>query len=204
MDQSRITLLDDKGQPVSPHLASVLIGLVPRCRRQFPSLRDEFAIVEILEEAARKIERRERRSGRLERLHAYAWVTVRSVAMSRLRSGAGRLALCTVRSEEGETVLVFTPSRDGGPPEIERRILVRELLDAMKPDERLACIAKAQGFSSQEVADRLRTSAAAIDKMLSRVRCRLRRRFFPETRTSDSLSKRRLERHQLRHRPARS
>ena len=181
MDQSSpITLLNDKGQPLSQHLTKVLVGLAPRCRRQFPSLRDDYMLVEILEEAARKIERRQRRVGRIERLHAYAWVTVRSVATSRLRRGDGRLALCTVRSGEGETVLIFTPSRDGGALDIERRILVRELLTAMRPDERLACIAKAQGFSSQEVALRLGTSADAVDKMLSRLRCRLRRRFCPK------------------------
>jgi len=181
MDQSSpITLLNDQGQPLSQHLTKVLVGLAPRCRRQFPSLRDDYMLVEILEEAARKIERRQRRVGRIERLHAYAWVTVRSVATSRLRRGDGRLALCTVRSGEGETVLIFTPSRDGGALDIERRILVRELLTAMRPDERLACIAKAQGFSSQEVALRLGTSADAVDKMLSRLRCRLRRRFCPK------------------------
>jgi RNA polymerase sigma factor (sigma-70 family) len=180
MDQSwPITLLNDQGQPLSQHLTKILVGLAPRCRRQYPSLCDDYMLVEILEEAARKIERRQRR-GRIERLHAYAWVTVRSVATSRLRHGEGRLTLCTVRSEEGETVLIFTPSREGGALEIERRILVRELLSAMKPDERLACIAKAQGFSSQEVARRLGTSADAVDTMLSRLRCRLRRQFCPK------------------------
>ena len=183
MDQScPITLLNDQGQPLSQHLAKVLIALAPRCRRQFPSLRDEYTIVEILEEAARKIERRERRVGRIERLHAYAWVKVRSVATSRLRRGDGRLALCTVRSEQGETVLIFAPSREGGALDIERRILVRQLLSAMRSDERLACIAKAQGFSSQEVANRLGISAAAVDKMLSRLRRRLRRNMSLGTR----------------------
>ena len=188
MDQSwPITLLNEQGQPLSQHLAKVLVGLAPRCRRQFPSLCDDYTIVEILEEAARKIEHRERRVGRIERLHAYAWVTVRSVATSRLRHGHGRLALCTVRPEEGETVLIFAPSRAGGVLDIERRILVRELLSAMRPDERLACIAKAQGFSSQEIAHRLGTSADAVDKMLSRLRCRLRGRFLsrPEPLNAD-------------------
>ena len=73
MDQSRpITLLNDHGQPLSQHLAEVLVGLAPRCRRQFPSLCDYYAIVEILEEAARKIERREKHVGRIERLHAFS------------------------------------------------------------------------------------------------------------------------------------
>ena len=79
-------------------------------------------------------------------------------------------------------MLIFAPSREGGALDIERRILVRQLLSAMRSDERLACIAKAQGFSSQEVANRLGISAAAVDKMLSRLRRRLRRNMSLGTR----------------------
>jgi len=172
------TLLNDRGRPFSQRLAKVLVALAPRCRRQFPSLGDDYTVVEILEEAARKIERRERRAGRIERLHAYAWVAVRSVAATRLRRGDGRLTLCTVRSEDGETVLIFTPSRDHGVIDIERRILVRQLLSAMRPVERRACVARAQGFSSAEIACRLGMSVAAVEKMLSRLRARLRQQFL--------------------------
>lgn len=174
MEPSRpLTLVDDRGQPLSPRLAEVLIGLVPRFRRTFHCLADDYTLVDILEDAARKIEGRERRSGPVERLHAYAWVTVRSVATSRLRRNDYRLLSASVRSRAGEAILAYTPSRDGGALDIERRILVRQLLGAMRSDERSACIAKAQGFSSQEIADRLGTSVSAVDKMVSRVRHRL-------------------------------
>ena len=174
MEPSRpLILVDHRGQPLSPHLAQVLIGLVPRFRRTFHCLSDDYELVDVLEDAARKIECRERRSGPVERLHAYAWVTVRSVAMSRLRRNGYRLLSASVRSLESEAILAYTSSRDGAAHEIERRILARQLLSAMRPAERAACIAKAQGFSSQEIADRLGTSVTTVDKMVSRVRHRL-------------------------------
>jgi len=174
MESSRpIMLVDDRGQPLSPHLADVLTGLVPKFRRTFHCLSDDYTLVEIFEDAARKIEGRERRSGPLERLHAYAWVTVRSVATSRLRRNDYRLLAISIRSQEGEAILAHTPSREGGAHDIERCILARQLLSAMRPAERVACIAKAQGFSSQEIANRLGTSVTAVDKMVSRTRQRL-------------------------------
>ena len=74
----RPRLLDESGNPFNTRVEGVLSYLVPRCQRQFPALRDDLALTEVLEEAGRRIARREARSGPIEKLHGYAWVTIRS------------------------------------------------------------------------------------------------------------------------------
>lgn len=170
----RFRILDEYGQPLSPHIEQTLVSLIPKFQRNFPSFRDEFLLVDILEEAGRKIDHREKHTGPIDRIHAYAWVTLRSVATSRLRRGDGRLAQRTLGSEDSEAVLDVTPAKTGGVDEIERQILLRQVLETLTPDERVVCIWKKAGFSSQEIADRRGSTAGAIDKMLSRARQKVR------------------------------
>ncbi len=47
-----IGLLDSDGQPFDPRIQRVLIQLLPRLRREFPTLQDEVGLAEIMEEAA--------------------------------------------------------------------------------------------------------------------------------------------------------
>ena len=54
-----IGLLDSDGQPFHPRIERVLIQLLPRLRREFPSLQDEVGLAEIMEEAGRRIRHRE-------------------------------------------------------------------------------------------------------------------------------------------------
>jgi RNA polymerase sigma factor (sigma-70 family) len=171
----RFTLLDEHGQPLDPRIEQALVSLVPKFQRDFPVLRDDFTLVEIFEEAGRRIENREKGAGRIERRHGYAWVTRRSIATSRLRRGEGRMAPRTLAAEEGAAALDATPTREGTADQIERTILLREVLDTLTPDERLVCIWKKAGFSSQEIANRRGGTAAAVDTMLSRVRQKVRR-----------------------------
>lgn len=171
----KFRILDEAGQPLSPHIEQALLALVPKFQRQFPSFRDELSLVEVLEEAGRKIDRREKRSGNIERLHAYAWVALRSVANSRLRRGDGRLAQRTLPSEEGEAALDSTPARAGGADEIERRILLQQVLDTLTPEERRVCIWRKAGFSNKEIADRRGGTPHAVDMVLLRVKQKVRR-----------------------------
>jgi RNA polymerase sigma factor (sigma-70 family) len=174
-NRSRVGLVTEAGRPFSAHVEDALVSLVPKFQRHFPVLRDDLTLVEVLEEAGRRIERREDQGGRIERLHGYAWVTLRSIATSRLRRGDGRMAQRTLTAEEGEAALDATPTREGTADHIERTILLREVLDTLTPDERLVCIWKKAGFSSQEIANRRGGTAAAVDTMLSRVRQKVRR-----------------------------
>ena len=75
-------LLDGDGRPFHPRIERVLCQLVTRLRREFPALKDEVTVTEVMEEAGRRIRARADRRGEVERLHGYAWVTARSVATS--------------------------------------------------------------------------------------------------------------------------
>lgn len=172
-----LMLLDERGDPFSPHVEAALVRLVPRLRREFPLIRDQSSLTDLLEEAGRRIATRERRSGPIENLHGYAWVTLRSVATSWMRGGSGRLAQNTLGSEDSETALDATSASYGAPEQIERNILWREVLAQLTREERLVCTRKEMGFSSREIARLRGTSAGAVDTLLSRAKQKLQKAF---------------------------
>lgn len=171
----RFGLLGDNGRPLNARVEGVLKRLLPRLRRQFPTFQDEVSQIEILEEAGRRILKRERRSGPLERINGYAWVAVRSVAMSRMRRSSSRLLQRTVASEAGEAVLSVARTPVGGPEQIERHVLLREVLGLLSPGERRICIWKQAGFSSRDIARHRGSSAAAVDTLFSRAKQKIRK-----------------------------
>jgi RNA polymerase sigma factor (sigma-70 family) len=175
MDQPpKFRILDERGHPFDSRIEQALLSLVPKFRRHYPAFRDEFSVVEVLEEAGRKIDHRERQSGPIEHLHGYAWVTLRTVAATRLRRGEGQLAWRMFGAEDGAAVIDATPSRTGTPEDVERTILLRELLAQLSPEERLVCMWKKAGYTSQEIAKRRGTGPGAVDTMLSRIRQKVR------------------------------
>jgi RNA polymerase sigma factor (sigma-70 family) len=175
MDQPpKFRILDERGHPLDPRIEEALLSLVPKFRRNYPALKDDLTIVDIFEEAGRKIDHREKQSGPIEHLHGYAWVTLRTVAATRLRRGEGQLARRTFGAEEGAAAIDSTAARIGTPEDIERNILLRELLERLSPDERLVCIWRKAGFTSQEIALRRGTTAGAVDVMLTRIRQKVR------------------------------
>lgn len=169
-----IGLLDSDGQPFNQRLERVLIQLLPRLRREFPSLLDEVGLAEIMEEAGRRILHREER-GPIERLHGYAWVTVRSIAMSRMRLGSAKLNQKTLDSEAGTARLLVTPTSRGTAAEVEQRILLGELLRTLSREERMICLWKKAGFSSQEIALHQQRTVVAIDTIFSRAKQKIRK-----------------------------
>jgi DNA-directed RNA polymerase specialized sigma24 family protein len=169
-----IGLLDSDGQPFNPRIERVLIQLLPRLRREFPALQDEVGLAEIMEEAGRRIRHREER-GPIERLHGYAWVTVRSVAMSRMRLGSSKLSQKTLDSESGQAKLLATPTLRGAPAEVEQAVLLRELLRTLSREERMICLWKKAGFSSQEIALHQGRTVVAIDTIFSRAKQKIRK-----------------------------
>ena len=168
-----IGLLDSDGQPFNARLERVLIQLLPRLRREFPSLQDEVGLTEIMEEAGRRIRHREER-GQIERLHGYAWVTVRSIATSRMRLGTTKLDQKTLDSEAGNARLLATPTLRGTAAEIEQSVLLKELLQTLSREERMICLWKKAGFSSQEIALHQKRTVVAVDTIFSRAKQKIR------------------------------
>ena len=79
MEQLRtLGLIDSDGKPIANHIDRVLTRLVAKLRREFPALQDDVAVIEVMEEAGRKLTRIEEDAGPIERLHGYAWATVRT------------------------------------------------------------------------------------------------------------------------------
>ncbi len=170
-------LLDSNGKPLAERIQRALTGLLPRVRRQFPSLRDDLALTEVAEEAGRRIASREERGGPIEQLHAYAWVTLRSVATSHLRKPSNRLIRDSVGSKAGEIHIASVEASYGSQGEIERQVLMREALDALSDDERVVCMWKTAGFSAQEIAAAQGRSVGAVDTLFSRAKQKLRQAF---------------------------
>lgn len=169
-----LSLVDGEGNPLNPRIASVLHRLVPRFRKQFPTLCDEQDLTEILEQAGRKIAHREQQVGPIEKLHGYAWVTLRNIAASWVRRGSGRLKQHTLDSAESETALAGLPAEIGTPDQIERAILVREVQAQLSRQERLVLGWKKAGFSSEEIAKFRGTSVGAVDALFSRAKHKIR------------------------------
>ena len=167
-------LLDSNGKPLGDRIERVLAGLLPKLRRRFPNLQDEVAITEVMEEAGRRIASREARGGPIERLHGYAWVTVRSVATSHMRRPATRLIQHTLASEASQEHIALAPAQYGSPEQTERDILLREVLARLSPEERMVCLWKMAGFSAQEIAPALGRSVASVDTLFSRAKQKIR------------------------------
>ena len=169
-----LRLLDEDGNPLNARIASALHRLVPRFQKQFPTFRDEQDLTEILEQAGRKIAHRERQGGPIEKLHGYAWVTLRNVAASWVRRGSGRLKQHTLNSVESETALAGLPAETGTPDQVENAILVREIQAQLSRQERLVLGWKKAGFSSEEIAKFRGTSVGAVDALFSRAKHKIR------------------------------
>jgi len=171
----KLRLLDESGKPLGTRVEGVLERLLPRFQRQFPTFRDDVTLTEVFEEAGRRIVTREERSGPIEKLHGYAWVTVRSVAMSRMRLSATRMAKATLGSEQSQVALSVVPSAEGSPQQIESDVLFREVLAQLTPDEQLVCVWKKAGFSTKEIASYRGSSVTAIDTLFHRAKQKIRR-----------------------------
>jgi DNA-directed RNA polymerase specialized sigma24 family protein len=155
-------LLDRQGQPLSEPIQRVLRTLVPRFRQHYPVL-DDLALTEVLEEAGQRLADRDVSRGPIASLRVYAWKTLRSVAVSRLRRSDMRVERATMGSEASDRVVTSLSSDLASADRIERDILLREVLAFVSPQERLICMLKAGGFSSRDIANRLGRSVTGVN-----------------------------------------
>jgi RNA polymerase sigma factor (sigma-70 family) len=167
-------LLGVDGNPLSPRIQGVLRDLLPRFRNRFLTLDDEVLVIEMLEEAGRRVTAGEAVAGPAENLEAYAWTTLVNVARTRLRHSSMKLARATLGSEASEAVLETIRSPNGTPEQIESGILVRELIGKLSAEERQLIARKQFGYSSREIAREQGTSPARVDMLFHRLKRKCR------------------------------
>jgi DNA-directed RNA polymerase specialized sigma24 family protein len=170
----KLGLLDTDGKPVDERLHKALNDLLPRFRRRFPALRDEVEITEAFEEAARRIEKRERQSGPIEKLRGYAWKALESIGVSAYRRSTMQVRLKRVESRTGPEIVTRLPALDGSVEQIEREILLREIEASLTSEEARIFRLKALGFSSEEIAQHRGSSVNSVDKVMSRLKQKFR------------------------------
>ena len=163
-------LIDADGKPVDDRLTKVLNALLPRFRRRFPAIQDDVEITEIFEEAARRISKRERASGPIEKLGGYAWEALESIGVSLQRRGSMQVRFNRVESRTGPEIVSQLRAWDGSVEEVERGILLRELEAHMTPEEALIFNLKAFGYSSEDIAKLRGSSVNSVDKVMSRLK----------------------------------
>lgn len=170
----KVGLLDPNGKPFASRVSRALAGLLPRLRRHFPAIQDEAVQVQILEQVGHRISRRERQKGEIEEVHKYAWVAIKRVAISYLRSGAGRVLQQTLAPDKSRLVVPQLPSELASPEQMERSVLLRQVFDRLTPSERRVFMWKLAGKSSREIAEQRPGSANAVDVLYCRAVKRLR------------------------------
>jgi RNA polymerase sigma factor (sigma-70 family) len=172
---TRSTLLDHRGRPLPERLQHALGELVSKLRRKFSMIRDDVVLVEILEQAGQRIASREERDGCVESLHGFAWVTVRNVAISRLRRSPHLLEQSTVGSAESAAAISRLTAEQSSAAAIESKILLSEVLGRLSSRERMIAIWKKSGFSSQEIAEHFGMSVSSVDTTFCRIRRKVQR-----------------------------
>ena len=114
-------------EALDERLLKALIDLLPRFRRRFPAIQDEVEITEVFEEAVRRIQKRERQAGPIEKLRGYAWKALESIGVSVHRRSTMQIRVKRVESRTGPEIVSRLRALDGSVEQIERDILLREI-----------------------------------------------------------------------------
>ena len=166
----KLGFLDADGKPLDDRLSKVLNALLPRFRRRFPAIQDDVEVTQVFEEAARRITKRERASGPIEKLGGYAWKALESIGVSLQRRGSMQIRFNRVESRTGSDIVSQLRAWDGSVEEMERGILLRQLEAHMTPEEKWIFNLKAFGYSSEEIAKLRGSSVNSVDKVMSRLK----------------------------------
>ena len=166
----KLGFLGADGKPLDDRLSKVLNALLPRFRRRFPALQDDVEVTEAFEEAARRITKRERASGPIEKLGGYAWKALESIGVSLQRRGSMQIRFNRVESRTGLDIVSQLRAWDGSVEEMERGILLRQLEAHMTPEEARIFNLKAFGYTSEEIAKLRGSSVNSVDKVMSRLK----------------------------------
>jgi DNA-directed RNA polymerase specialized sigma24 family protein len=173
----KLGLVDTRGQPLEGRLARVLRQLAPQLRREFPDLRDDVELIDVLEKAGERIAARETVCGPIERLYRYASITVHREAISRMRLLSHRLLHDAESIDAGLSLLELLQSPWHTAEQIEARVQVRELAAYLTPEENSVCNARRQGMSSKEIARLRGCTVDAVNATYHRAILKMRKVF---------------------------
>lgn len=177
---TRSPLLDQSGNPFPHRIQKVLDDLAVRFRRKFRTIRDDVVVVEILEQAGEQIMAHELEHGPERNLYGFAWVTVRNIAISRLRREPYLLEQAIAGPAENAALARLT-AVDGSPERMENSVFLREVLNRLTPRERKIAVLKKGEYSSQTIAETLGISVALVDTTYSRLRRKVRKLLGPDS-----------------------
>jgi DNA-directed RNA polymerase specialized sigma24 family protein len=138
-------------------------------------IRDEVVVVEILEQAGQQLANNELQRGAAQSPHGLAWVTLRNVAISKLRRAPYLLEKSLAGSTESALALARLAARDGSAKGIEDSIFLGEVLGQMSERERKIAIWKKNGLASRWIAEELEMSVSSVDTTYARLRQRLQK-----------------------------
>lgn len=169
-----LELIDEVGQPLSSTLQATFRPLQERFRRKFRTIRDDAVIHNLFDRAAQRYAR-ELAAGRMvERPEAFAWKILCNLGISELRRSEEIVANRSVASRPAEQTLLVASASAGGPEAIYARVYARQLYSQMSERERVCAVLKTVGYSSSGVAMALKMTPAGVDKMMQRLRDRIR------------------------------
>lgn len=174
MHGTNLVLVDARGDPLEGPLAQVLQRLAYPLRRDFPDLCDDVELIDVLEEAARRIIAR---GCAVRRLYRYSWLTVQRIALSRMRHLSHRYVHESLSNGAGRSALRSLQSSWNSPQQIERLVLEREFVAYLTTDENAVVNGRLDGCSSKEIALQRGCTEAAVNAAYHRAIVKLRRHF---------------------------
>lgn len=148
--------------------------LQARFRREFRTIRDEAIIHNILDKAAQRYVREAEAGTRIEHPEAFAWRTIQNLAVSELRRSEEVVSSGSVAGPVGERTLLATESTEETAEQIYARIHASQIYSQLSEKERRCAVLKTAGYNSARVGQELKISAGGVDKMMQRLRERIR------------------------------
>jgi DNA-directed RNA polymerase specialized sigma24 family protein len=185
-------LLDEAGHPLPASLQALFRPLQIRFRRHFRSIRDEAVIHNLLDHAGQRYSLQVAAGVSIETPEAFAWRILCNLTISELRRSDQIVAQNSLSGAAGERRLLGTESTMETAEDIFSRIYANQLYSQLSETELLCAVLKTAGHDSAEVAKELETSAGGVDKMVQRMRKRIRKAMVDSEKSRGKLSLLRL------------
>lgn len=168
-------LVDEAGHPLPAYMQRLFCSLQVQFRRQFRSIRDEAIIHNLLDQAGQSYAQKEAAGVKIENPAAYAWKILSNLAVSELRRSEQIVAQNSLAGAACERTLLDVETTMESPEEMFCRVYASQLYSQLSEKELLCAVLKTAGHDSAHVAKQLKTTAGSVDKMVQRMRKRIRK-----------------------------